>query len=362
MSANVRLPASHLYPYVAPEWARHLKCIPSRRLKICQTPTPIREWRLPNVPPEFCLHIKRDDLTGSATGGNKIRKLEFLLADAVAQNAKHIITCGGVQSNHCRATVAAASELGLESHLFLRSKQPDAEPGFDGNLLIDRMLGARLHVVPPQPFKTGLLPQMEALAAKLHLQSGAPAYLIPVGGSNATGFWGYVEAFRELMEQGLTDSFDDIVMACGSGGTACGIAVANALSGAKVAVHAITVCDSQEYFHGHVNETLAELGLGHQFRSEDILDVVDGYKGKGYALSTDAELAFIVNCARSTGILLDPVYTGKAAFGMVSIMNSDPRRFKGKRVLFIHTGGLFGLYDRRIEPHILSPSAILTDP
>ena len=288
-------------------------------------------------------------MTGSTLSGNKVRKLEFLLADAKKKQCTAVITCGGLQSNHCRATAIAARELGMDSYLFLRS--PTNDPNsikFDGNLLLDRMVGAKIFLVPLKASQArDLQPRMDRLTRELKDRCHVTAYPIPIGGSNLVGFWGYVEAFRELLNQGVPDDYTDLVFACGSGGTASGLSVANQLTGNRLGVHAVAVCDDKNYFYGHVNETLRGLGLLNEYKAEDILDVIDGYKGRGYGLSTDEELDFVSSVSKTTGILLDPTYTGKAAFGMINEMRLRPERFRGKKVLFIHTGGVFGLFDGR---------------
>eukprot|EP01134_Creolimax_fragrantissima_P006489 CFRG6489T1 len=344
--------------YTPPPWAEGLPTekIPLTKLKLAVTPTPIDSWdQLPGKPNGIRLDIKRDDMTGSAVGGNKVRKLEFLLADALAQNCDSVITCGAVQSNHARATAMAARSQGLDSHLFLRSESPsNTKIGFQGNVLLDRMMGSTIHLLPRVPYKTGLLPHMKALQDS-EAAKGRKSYLIPVGGSDVVGWWGYVEGFREMLEQGVHKTYTDIVVSTGSGGTAAGIAISNYLCGSPIKVHAVCVCDNADYFHQHINQTLRELGLGgkkNTTRSQDIIDIIDGYKGRGYGLSQPEELELIKRVARSTSILLDPVYTSKGVRGMLSELKSSPQRFQGNSVLFLHTGGVFGLFDGTIDAYI----------
>lgn len=345
-------------PYTPPTFAKRLaEHAPTHRLNLAMRPTPIEPWDLrsafPSIPADATIHIKRDDQTGGPTSGNKIRKLEFLLADALCKKATTIITAGGVQSNHARATVAAARRLGLKAHVFLRTKNPDRpeELGADGNVLFHKVLGVEMHLVRPVPYLTGLLPRMEALAERLR-QEGEEPYLIGIGGSDRIGLWGYVECFKELVMDGVTD-FTDVVVPIGSGGTASGLAIGNYLTEGLVKVHAVTVCDNSEYFYGHLDEMLKAVGLDGETCARDILNIIEA-KGRGYAVSTDKELEFGMRVAMETGVLLDPVYTLKGVYGMVNELEKGPDGVFGRdaKILFVHTGGIFGLFDRRIEPFL----------
>ncbi|XP_041357220.1 bifunctional D-cysteine desulfhydrase/1-aminocyclopropane-1-carboxylate deaminase, mitochondrial-like [Gigantopelta aegis] len=339
-----------LEEYTVPDWAERLQNKPTHRVKLAHPDTPIDEWKIPDIPHGFSVHIKRDDMTGSTLSGNKVRKLEFLLADAVKHNCRHVITCGGVQSNHCRAVAVASRQLGLEPHLFLRGDiQSKSSVECNGNLLLDRMCGADLYIVPRQSaYLTELRPRMLRLAELIKQQTGESSYLIPVGGSNEVGFYGYIQVMEELRKQGVLERFDDLIFSCGSGGTAAGLAIGNYLTGSKLRIHGVAVSDDAAYFHSHVNEMLSALGLA-DVKSEDIVDIVEGYKGKGYGISSPGELDLITEISCKTGIILDPVYTGKGAYGMWHELKRNPDRFHGKRILFLHTGGVFGLYDGRMD-------------
>ncbi|XP_033760439.1 putative D-cysteine desulfhydrase 1, mitochondrial isoform X2 [Pecten maximus] len=303
---------SKLLPYVCPKWAQNLNHIPKYRIQV--------------------------------------RKLEFLMADAVSRKCGHVITCGGVQSNHCRATAVAARQLQLQPHLLLRTDvQDQSKIGSEGNLLLDRLCGSNMYIVPRKsPYETELKPRMETLAKKLREETGKEAYLVPVGGSNSVGLFGYITVFEELISQGLFDQFDDIVFACGSGGTAAGLAISNHLTGSRIRCHAIIVCDDKAYFTDHINQTLCSVGLD-TVHCQDILDIIEGHKGRGYGLSTSEELEFIMNVSQQSGIMLDPVYSGKAARGLMEELRSNPDRFQGNRILFLHTGGVFGMYDGSLD-------------
>lgn len=191
--------------------------------------------------------IKRDDLSSFDLSGNKVRKLEFLMAAAVASGHDSIITIGGQQSNHARATACCSKQLGLESHLILRCPDPEKDPGLAGNLLLNRLVGANIYTVSPGTYaRIGSAELTAQLAEKLRAQGKNP-YVVPVGGSNELGAWGYIEFVRELIQQCqdmAIGDFDHIIFACGSGGTATGIALGLRLSGIKTKVHAVGVCDS----------------------------------------------------------------------------------------------------------------------
>eukprot|EP00042_Codosiga_hollandica_P029196 m.159232 g.159232 ORF g.159232 m.159232 type:complete len:362 (-) comp53009_c0_seq2:18-1103(-) len=348
---------AQLVPFHVAAWARGLPAPPPARLPLATAPTPIQPFALPGLvgTSNFKLSIKRDDLTGSVLTGNKCRKLEFILAHALSAGYDGIITCGGVQSNHARTTAFAAAQIGLKCHLVLRSDSLDESTiPLTGNFLLNKLAGAHVTLAPRVPFETGLKPIMEGIIQEEASKHNARTYLLPVGGSNLVGVWGYVDAFRELLDQRLEENFDDIVLAVGSGGTACGLAVANYLAKSPVRIHAISVCDSAPYFYDHIDAILRDLGV--PARAQDIIRIVDGYKGKGYGLSTPQELRFIRDTCALTGVLLDPVYTGKAALGLQTELLTNPQAFKGDRILFVHTGGSFGALDGRFDAASLLPS------
>jgi len=331
-------------PYSAPDWCNPVRVRPHRRLRLGQLPTPLVRWDIPGIDAKTTCYIKRDDCTGITLSGNKVRKLEFLLADAIERGCDVIVTCGGVQSNHCRATAVAARELGLDSVLFLRTSDTGSDPGWVGNLMLDRLVGAEIKLITPAQFRDRFR-LMAACAAELE-REGRKAYVIPEGGSNGLGSWGYIEAVRELGDQlaAQRTQIDDLVFACGSGGTAAGLCLGAHLSALGASVHAVNVCDDADYFYRKVDEIFDELGA--PARSRDLLEVIDGYVGLGYAKSRPEELQLLRDVALHTGVILDPVYTGKALFGLVSELRRAPDRFRGRRILFLHSGGLFGLYDK----------------
>lgn len=338
-----------LSAYAPPSWALPLSnpdttlspWHPRSKVRLAMLPTPIERWFLPDVDSRFQISIKRDDLTGAALSGNKVRKLEFLLAQALEEGYDSVITCGGLQSNHCRATALAAAQLGLGCHVVLRSDEQDVTRlSFTGNLALDRIAGAKIYLAAKGPYETTLKPRMLQIISEAQEQN-EKCFLIPVGGSTPLGAWGYIDAFRELMDQGLASQFDDVVVTLGSGGTACGLAIGNFLCGSPIKLHGFTVCDDADYFYDHIDTTIKALGLT-SIKAQNIIRIVDGYKGRGYALSSPHETQFIAQVASSSGIVLDPVYTGKAALGMCTELQKNAGDFRGNRVLFIHTGGIFG--------------------
>jgi len=341
--------------------------IPSQKLSLGRFPTPIHGFKIPNMK-EFGLdcYIKRDDLSSFDLSGNKVRKLEFLLAEAKNSDKNYdcVITIGGLQSNHARATAVAARQIGLDPFLILRKPAPteatgtDENIGLTGNLLFNRMIGADIRLITPSQYAAlGSHKVCEQLAEELREQGRNP-YIVPLGGSNALGSFGYMQCVNEIINSGI--HFDHIVFGCGSGGTAAGLALGVKLAGLSTQVHAVGVCDSPEYFYNHIAETAAELGLTTDKLGpiEDLLHIYDG-PGLGYARSTEEELAYIIKVAQTTGIILDPVYCGKGLYHFANkVLRDDTKKasfLPGQKVLFIHTGGTVGLYDKESEVVKLLP-------
>lgn len=262
------------------------------------------------------MFIKRDDYTGSELSGNKVRKLEFLLAAALAGGCDCVVTVGSVQSNHCRATAAAARRVGLEPHLVLRGE----DQGLVGNLMIDKLMGATLHFGK----------DYETVVEELR-QTRKP-YAFPSGGSSALGTWGYVHAVTEIDE-----GYDRIYFACGSGGTAAGLALGVSSKFSNTELVGLCVDDDPDFFYDKLDGLYKE--LGGDVSSRGLLRL-EPCIGAGYGIATDEELRFIIDTARTTGVVLDPVYTGKAARGMMNDLAASPVA----KALFIHTGGHLGLF------------------
>ena len=292
------------------------------------------------------LWIKRDDMLGLASGGNKTRKLEFLVADALAQGADTLITVGAVQSNHCRLTLAAARREGLECQLVLEERVPGSyDADASGNNLLFRLLGAeRVEVVPGGG---DLAATMQGLANDLAAQ-GRTAYVIPGGGSNALGALGYVACADEVLAQtfDLSLALDHVVVSSGSGGTHAGLVAGFHAAQAGLPVTGISVraerVAQEAKIRALADDALRLAGAAAGVPSEAVV-VDDAYVGPGYSLPTDAMAEAVQLFARHEGILLDPVYTGKTAAGLIGLVRRG--RFEpGERVLFVHTGGSPALY------------------
>lgn len=310
------------------------------RVPIAYLPTPIdRLERLGRHMGGPTLLIKRDDQTGLATGGNKTRKLEFLVADALAQGCDHLVTTGAPQSNHCRQTAAAAAHFGLGCSLILRGKEPG---DVTGNLLLNRLFGAHIYWTDVKDCNQAINDVMGELKAM-----GRRPYFIPLGGSNVIGATGYVLAMGELMQQ-LEESHtnvDFIVFASSSGGTHAGLVLGAHVYGFRGRILGISVDSPADELSTQVaalaTATATHLGLG-TLSLADRVDANDDYLGDGYAQVGEAEREAIQLTAQLEGILLDPVYTGRAMGGLIDLIRwgAFTRR---QTVLFWHTGGTAAL-------------------
>ena len=313
---------------------------------MAQTPTPLQPLdRLSEQLSGPRIWIKRDDLTGAATSGNKVRKLEFLLADAKAKGCDTLITSGGTQSNHCRAVAILGAQLGLKVHLLLRA---DCAPELTGNLLLSTLAGAEISHFSREEFRQ--LQDLESRCVEQHQQRGCKPYLIPVGGSNGTGAWGYLRACEELKADFSAAGIKPqaIVHATGSGGTQAGLTLGSALHGLNVPVQGYAVCDNARYFADKVVADMAEWQRIYNAPlnvSELTVTTNDNHCGPGYSIATPQIFDTIKTVARTEGIFLDPVYSGKAFHGLVEEIRAGT--YGGSDVVFIHTGGLFGLLAQR---------------
>ncbi len=322
----------------------HLSRFP--RIRLAHLPTPLEPMpRLSAVLGGPELWIKRDDCTGLSTGGNKTRKLEYLMAEAVAAGADIVLTQGATQSNHARQTAAAAAKLGMDCHLILEDRTGYNEPNYrrNGNVLLDVLHGATIEYRG-----TGLDMNAELLAvADGFAAKGRTPYAIPGGGSNATGALGYVNCALELLGQmvdrGLT--FDHMVTATGSAGTQAGLIVGLKALNAQLPLLGIGVRAAREVQEGNVfrlaQAVEAKIGVAGVVARADVVANCD-YVGPGYGIPADSTLEAIDLFARLEGLLLDPVYSGKGAAGLIDLIRKG--HFKaGQRVVFLHTGGAVGL-------------------
>lgn len=315
------------------------------RISLAQLPTPVVE--LKNLARSYGipkLLSKRDDLTGLELSGNKIRKLEYVVSDALAEGADTLITHGGTQSNHCRATAALGARLGLKVRLILRG-QSDTNP--DGNLFLDELFGAECSFHSPEAYSTNLN-QLVEQAVEAAKSVGRQPYFFPVGASTPLGCWGYIRCVSELVEQLGREAPLDLYVATSSGGTQAGLILGRALLGCtNWSIRGVPVSDSSDYFRQKLGEliriTVGQYGLNLQAESTPI-DLVDGFIGPGYAIPYDEAVQTIRLLGRSEGIALDPSYTSKAMTGMLADIRSRPT---DRLPVFIHTGGSFGLFARR---------------
>ncbi|MCJ7508626.1 MAG: D-cysteine desulfhydrase family protein, partial [candidate division Zixibacteria bacterium] len=288
-------------------------------LDLAHLPTPIQKIKgLPGMPNDFALYVKRDDLTGFALSGNKVRKLEFVLAEALEQKADCLITCGGEQSNHARATAVLATQLGLKPYLVLFA---EGKPKLDGNLFLDKMVGAEIRYITEDDYFNRRDQIMQEIADDLKKKGHKP-YLIPEGASNTLGTWGYVKAGQEIKKQINKDNLkiERIVLASSSGGTYAGLFISSKLLNWKVKVTGFNVNYDKNFIIGRIWKLLIETKKRFNLEFEldkDEIDVIDGYVGAGYAKTSDRECQLLKSIASHTGLILDPVYTGKAMFGLL---------------------------------------------
>ena len=323
----------------------NLAKFPRRRYTEGQTPIePLT--RLSNELGGPAIYIKRDDLLGLSGGGNKTRKLEFLVADALIQGADTLITCGAVQSNHCRLTLAAAVKEGLKCRLVLEERVAGSyKPDSGGNNFLYRLLGVEKITVVPGGSDMGQA--MQTVAAEV-AADGRKAYVIPGGGSNPIGATGYVACAEEILaqafEQGLR--FDRIVCASGSAGTHAGLVVGFNGNNSNLPIIGINVSRTrdvqEELVYGLVRETATHVGVRSDIPRESVL-CFDEYVGPGYSLATPGMAEAVRMLARLEGILMDPVYTGKTMAGLIDLVRKDYFE-KDEKVLFVHTGGSPALY------------------
>jgi len=310
------------------------------KINLAHLPTPLEKIKFHSK--EFL--IKRDDYTGSDFLGNKIRKLEYLLYEAKKEKSDIIFTCGADQSNHSRATASAAAKIGIKTRLFLWGEEKKYP---DGNLFLNKMYGAEITYLNNNEFAN--VDEVMTEERRKLLKKGKRVYVIPAGGSSTLGIWGYITFINELKKQVDLRNINEIFSACGSGGTAAGLLVGAALNKFKLKIFAVNVLLPKEIIRKKILQ-LAE-GVILDFKlpcsiDESKLEIIDGYSKEGYKNISEDKIKLITEFAGSTGILLDPAYTGKAFCAYNDLILE---KGKGKKVIFLHTGGIFGTFPKRKE-------------
>lgn len=311
-----------------------------KKLNLANIPTPLQTINYYGC----SFQIKRDDFTGIELSGNKVRKLEYLLFDAKRKKCDYIFTCGGEQSNHCRATVIAASSLGIDSKVFLWGKE---KSNADGNLFFKQMSGAEFTFLKKEEYDVvDMIMQHEK---KLYERSGKKVYIIPEGGSSELGIWGYITFFEEMKSQINIKNLKGVLTAAGTGGTAAGLLISAALNKLKIKIYAVNVLYPQNFLKAKIlavaNEAIKKFKLDIQLDEENLI-ILDGFSKEGYKKILPDKIKVIKDFYKKTGIMFDPAYTGKAFYAYNELF------LKGKKksnILFIHTGGLFGVFPKKKE-------------
>jgi D-cysteine desulfhydrase len=292
------------------------------------------------------IYIKRDDELPGAAGGNKTRKLDFVVADALLKGADTLITCGAVQSNHCRLTLSAAVREGLDCHFVLEERVKDSyDPEASGNIFLFQLMGIKSVTVVPggSDMEAAMQKVADGLKAK-----GKKPYIIPGGASNALGACGYVSCAQELMEQcfAMNLNLDAVIVPSGSAGTHAGMVAGFVGCNANIPIHGINVSRprevQEEKVYALAQEIAKLLGLTNPIPREAVRCYGD-YYGAGYSLPTDGMLEAVTMLARTESLLLDPVYSGKAMAGFIDLLRKGVFK-KGQKVLFLHTGGSTALF------------------
>ena len=315
------------------------------RIELALAPTPIMKLERLSRELGVELYLKRDDLTGLLESGNKVRTLEFLVGDALAQGADTLLTVGTLQSNCCRAVSAVAARLGLRAVVAVKGPRPET---YDGNLLLDRLLGADVRYLTDDEFDRYPV-ALEAIAEELR-RRGARPYVIPESGSNEVGALGYLECAVELAGQigHGAPRFDTIAVTAFSGGSQAGLLMGKQLAGLPSEIVGVPISFPADRVRDYVTETIdkAVRRFGFAIDVPETIHLLDGYQGSGRAGVADAELSLLIRLAREEGVVLDPVYTAKAFGGLLDTLRRDPKAL-GQRVCFIHTGGIFSLFPLR---------------
>lgn len=337
-------------PYKPPLWAEKLKEIPSSKIDFCQKYTPIQRWFLPDIPNDFEIYIKRDDFTGSTLSGHKVRKLEFHLADALEKNYTTLVAVGSSGSNYCRTVAVAGKELGFHVHLMQYSEKEKFP--CNCNILISQMAGAHIHIVKVDEITDPMKKEVK-LPDDL-VKIGQTAYMLPInpGSDGDTGIYAYIDTFQELMSQGVTEKFTDLVLTCGSTSATVAFIIGNYMNGGKLRLHGLSVRCSKEEYEVIIMNLLKKYGfldiIDIQVNFEDLINIEEESRNPKYGKFYAEHVDFVRLAAASTGIFLDPVYTGKTANHMVKMIRTSPNSFKGKKILYYNTGSVFGTLNEEL--------------
>ena len=309
-----------------------------KKINIANIPTPVQKVNFNGT--QFL--IKRDDLTGSLLSGNKIRKLEYILSDVKKKKADYLFTCGGDQSNHARATAVSAKQIDVKTKLFLWGND---SKNAEGNLFIDKLIGSKIKYLTKKQYENVT---SEMLKESKRLQKkGKKVYVLPSGGSTPLGIWGYINFMRELNEQTDLNKLGGILSSVGSGGTSAGMLLGATMLGLNLKIYGVNVFDDEETTReiiiDLVETCIDEYKLKVKVDYNNLI-IIDGYSTEGYKSIADNKLKLVKELFQSTGILLDPTYTGKAFYAY------HEKFLKGKKrsnILFLHTGGIFGIFPKR---------------
>ena len=309
-----------------------------KRMSIANIPTPIQKVKFNDT--QFL--IKRDDFTGSLLSGNKIRKLEYILADVKKKKADYLFACGGDQSNHARATAIAAKQIGVKTELFLWGSDTK---NADGNIFLDKLTGSDIKYLSKSEYDN-VIPIMLKESKRLQKREKR-VYILPAGGSTPLGIWGYINFMRELNDQMDLQKTKGILSAAGSGGTSAGMLLGAAMLGLNLIIYGVNVVDDAETTRETIIELvetcIEEYNLKVKVDYRNLV-ILDGYSTEGYKSIADNKLKLIKEFFQSSGILLDPAYTGKAFYAY------HENFLKGKKksnIMFLHTGGIFGIFSKR---------------
>jgi D-cysteine desulfhydrase len=329
---------------------------PIPRVELAHAPTPLLKLERLSTELGVELWVKRDDLTGLLETGNKIRKLEYLIGEALAQRADTLITCGTLQSNCCRAVSAVAARLGLKAMLALKGVPP---PEYDGNLLLDRLLGAEVRYCTDEEWEK-VDQVMQEMAGRARAAGRTP-YVIPESGATVVGALGYFSCGQEIAQQVRhgAPEFDTIAITAFSGGSQAGLLMAKQLTGLQAEIVGVPIAWEAERVRSYVTDVIEQARRRWSLAVQvpDEIRLLDGYQGAGRAEVAPEDLAMVLRVARREGVVLDPVYTAKAFGGLLDHIRRQPGSL-GRRICFIHTGGVFSIYPFRAALSRLADAAL----